>query len=234
MVIIEVVLVSLAINIVILIAVFISSIIVKDAAVFMAAFVVCGAAAADDSSSVSITEGHRGRPSVHRSRTLAPVSMAVAIIKAGHRAIIAEVPAAFDGAAIESTGAAIEATATIIGLEEVAASTFSAIINDEALAVISSEVAAITFTIIAWVVAVGFAELRVGQERASAGHSQALALTPRKDHPDHLLHRRTHRHTHHHSHLLRRSNPKGHRTTFDLVHNYHQHLKGLVRRSSPA
>ena len=227
MVIIEVVLASLAINIVILIAVFISSIIVKDAAVFMAAFVVCGAAAADDSSSVSITEGHRGMPSVHRSRTLAPVSMAVAIIKAGHRAIIAEVPAAFDGAAIE-------ATATIIGLEEVAASTFSAIINDEALAVISSEVAAITFTIIAWVVAVGFAELRVGQERASADHSQALALTPRKDHPDHLLHRRTHRHTHHHSHLLRRSNPKGHRTTFDLARNYHQHLKGLVRRSSPA
>ena len=227
MVIIEVVLASLAINIVILIAVFISSIIVKDAAVFMAAFVVCGAAAADDSSSVSITEGHRGMPSVHRSRTLAPVSMAVAIIKAGHRAIIAEVPAAFDGAAIE-------ATATIIGLEEVAASTFSAIINDEALAVISSEVAAITFTIIAWVVAVGFAELRVGQERASADHSQALALTPRKDHPDHLLHRRTHRHTHHHSHLLRRSSPKDHRTTFDLVHNYHQHLKGLVRRSSPA
>ena len=227
MVIIEVVLVSLAINIVILIAVFISSIIVKDAAVFMAAFVVCGAAAAADDSSVSITEGHRGRPSVHRSRTLAPVSMAVAIIKAGHRVIIAEVPAAFDGAAIE-------ATATIIGLEEVAASTFSAIINDEALAVISSEVAAITFTIIAWVVAVGFAELRVGQERASADHSQALALTPRKDHPDHLLHRRTHRHTHHHSHLLRRSNPKGHRTTFDLARNYHQHLKGLVRRSSPA
>ena len=79
---------------------------------------------------------------MYRSRTLAIVSMAIAIIKAGHKVIIVKELEVFDGAAIE-------ATATIAGLEEVAASTFSAIIIEEALAIISSMVVAIAFTNIA-------------------------------------------------------------------------------------
>ena len=243
------VLASLAITIVILVAVYISSIIVKVVAGYMAAAVVSGAAAAavsratavvsgaalvvsgaavvDDSSFASINEGRCARPSVHHSRTLAVVFTAVAIIKASFRASNTEAPAAFDGAVIE-------ATATIVGLKEVAASTSSAIITEEAIAIISSEVAINMLAIIAWVVivvAVGFTELRVGLGRANAGHSQALALNPPRK--DHLLHLHTHTHhhshlTHHRSHLLRRSSPQNHRYTF--LHFKHHNLKGLVGR----
>ena len=210
MVVIEVlVLAPSAATIAIIVVVFVSSIIVKAAAGPMDAFAVSGAVA-DELYAASITEG----PSVHRSRTLAAVFVAVAIIVAGHKVTIA-------GALEASDGAAIEAAATITGLEEVAASTFSAVIAEEALATISSEVVAITFANTAWVIAVGFAELTVGQDRAGADHSQALALTPRKDH---LAHPR--RHTHHHSHLLRRSSHLHHRTT--VSRSQHHQLEGLV------
>ena len=73
------------------------------------------AASADVSfSAVSSTEGHHGRPSVHRSRTLAAVSMAVAIIRASHRVIVVEVPEAFDD--VIAAGA-VEAASTLAGLE---------------------------------------------------------------------------------------------------------------------
>ena len=131
------VLASLATTIVIIAVVFIFSIIVKVAAGPMATFDVFGAII-NGLYAAYVTE----EPSVYRSRTLAIVSMAIAIIKAGHKVIIVKELEVFDGAAIE-------ATATIAGLEEVAASTFSAIIIEEALAIISSMVVAIAFTNIA-------------------------------------------------------------------------------------
>ena len=200
---------SLATTIVIIAVVFIFSIIVKVAAGPMATFDVFGAII-NGLYAAYVTE----EPSVYRSRTLAIVSMAIAIIKAGHKVIIVKELEVFDGAAIE-------ATATIAGLEEVAASTFSAIIIEEALAIISSMVVAIAFTNTAWVIAVGFAELKVELDRAGAGHSQALALTPQKDHLAHL-----HRRIHHHSHLLRRSSHHHHHTTVDRRH--HLQLKCLL------
>ena len=203
------VLASQAITIVIIVVVFVSSISVKAATGPKGAFDVSGAA--DVLYAASITEG----PSEHRSRTQAAISIAAIIIEAGHRVIIAEVPVAF-------FGAIIEAATTIIGLEEDAASTFSAIIIVGALAVIPSRVVAIAFTNIAWV-AVVFVELKVGQDQAGAGHSQALALTPRKDHPVHLRRR-----THHHSHLLRRSSPLHHYTTVNR--RQHLQLEGLVHQ----
>ena len=203
------VLASLATTIVIIAVVFIFSIIVKVAAGPMATFDVFGAII-NGLYAAYVTE----EPSVYRSRTLAIVSMAIAIIKAGHKVIIVKELEVFDGAAIE-------ATATIAGLEEVAASTFSAIIIEEALAVISSMVVAIAFTNIAQVIVVDFAELKVKLDRAGASHSQALALTPQKDHLAHL-----HRRIHHHSHLLRRSSHHHHHTTVDRRH--HLQLKCLL------
>ena len=207
---------SSAITIVIIAVVFVFSIVIKVAAGSMAAF-DASAANADELYAASLNEG----PSVHRSRTLAVVSaavvsMAVAIIKVGHRVIIVEVPEAFYVAAIEAKATIDEA------LEEVAASTFSTVIIEEVIVVISLEVVAIALTNIAWVAAEDFAELKVEQGRASAGHSQVLTLTHRKDH---LIRRRT---PHHHSHLLRRSSHHHHRTTVNCS-QYHQ-PKGLVRQ----
>ena len=202
---------SSATTIVIIAVVFVSSIIIKVAAGSLAAF-DASAANADELYAASLNVG----PSVHRSRTLAVVSMAAAIIKVGHRVIIAEVPEAFYVATIEANVTIAEVP------EEVAASTFSTVIIEEVIVVISFEVVAIVLTNIAWVAAVGFAELKVEQGRASAGHSQVLTLTHRKDHP---IRRRT---PHHHSHLLRRSSHHHHRTTVDCS-QYHQ-PKGLVRQ----
>lgn len=202
------VLASLVTTIVIIAVVFIFSIIVKVAAGPMATFDVFGAII-NGLYAAYVTE----EPSVYRSRTLAIVSMAIAIIKAGHRVIIVKELEVFDGAAIE-------ATAAIAGLEEVAASAFSTIIIEEALAIISSMVVNIAFTIIAWVIVEGFAQLKVELDRAGAGHSQALALTPQKDHLAHL-----HRRIHHHSHLLRRSSHRHLHTTVGQRH--HLQLKGL-------
>ena len=66
-----------------------------------------------------------------------------------------------------------------------------------------------------------FAELKVVLDRAGASHSQALALTPQKDHLAHL-----HRRIHHRSHLLRRSSHHHHHTTVDRRH--HLQLKCLL------
>ena len=201
---------SSAITIVIIAVVFVFSIVIKVAAGSMAAF-DASAANADELYAASLNEG----PSVHHSRTLAIVSVVVAIIKARHRVIIAEELEAF-------YVVSIEAKATIVEPEEAAASTFSTVIIEEVIVIISFEVVAVAFTNIARVAAVGFAELKVEQGQASAGHSQVLTLTHQKDHP---IRRRT---PHHHSHLLRRSSHHHHRTTVDR----RQHLqpKGLVHQ----
>ena len=163
---------------------------------------------------------------MHRSRTLAAFSMAVAFIKVGHRVIVAEVPEAFDDAI---AAGAVEAASTLAGLEEVAVSTFSvAIITEEAVA---PEVVIIASATIAWVVVECFAEFRqVDQGRAGVGRSQALALTLQRDHLIHLLRSRTH----HHSRLLHRSTPQDHRTTTTVAFRQHLIPKGLLVRSRHA